>query len=79
MFGIVILCVLCAISIFLNLLTLVITSRIALDQRDSANALLDGYNYLACLVGDLGKKLESAMDCLLILDATAADPSAETE
>jgi hypothetical protein len=68
---VILLSVLCTASLILNLLTLALASRVALDQRASASALIDGHNHVARLVGDLGEKLESAMDCLLILDATA--------
>jgi len=76
MIGLIVLGVFCAISLIFNLLTLACAAKKALDQREAVGVLIDGHNHVARKVGDLGEKLESAMDCLLILDATA-DTSAE--
>jgi hypothetical protein len=77
MFGLVVLlCVLCTASLLISFLTLACAGRIALDQRQAVDALIEGHNTVAQRVKDFNETLESAMDCLLILDATA-DTSAE--
>ncbi len=76
MFGFIVLGVLCTASLFINFLTLACGGRIAVDQRQAVDALIEGHNIVAQRVRDFNETLESAMDCLLILDATA-DTSAE--
>ncbi len=78
MFGLIVLvCVLCTASLFLNVLILAVAGRVVLDQRDAVDALIEGHNHVARRVSDLAVTFESAMDCLLALDATAADSSAD--
>jgi hypothetical protein len=76
MIGLIVLVVLCTTSLLINILTLALASRIALDQRQAVDALIEAHNTVAQRVRDFNETLESAMDCLLILDATA-DTSAE--
>jgi hypothetical protein len=76
MIGLIVLAVLCTISLIFNVLTLVCAARNALDQREAVGVLIDSHNHVARRIGDLAEELESAMNCLLTLDATAADSSA---
>jgi hypothetical protein len=77
MFGLVVLlCVLCTASLLISFLTLACAGRIALNQRQAVDALIDGHNTVAQRVSHFDETLESAMECLLTLDANA-DSSAE--
>jgi hypothetical protein len=76
MFGFVVLLCVSTASLFISFLTLACAGRIALDQRQAVDALIEGHNTVAQRVSDFNTTLESAMDCLLILDATGADSSA---
>ena len=59
----------------MTFLTLVTAGRLSIAQRNLRRDLADGFNRLVDRTEELTTQVESALDCLVTIDARAAETS----
>ena len=75
MVAFVILSVLAVLNTAMTFLTLVTAGRLSIAQRNLRRDLADGFNRLVDRTEELTTQVESALDCLVTIDAKAAESS----
>lgn len=77
MIGFVVLaCVLFTASLLFTFLILIVVGRMRIDQQESIDALIAAHNLVAQRVSGFDDRLDGALDCLVTLDAAAANSTA---
>ena len=77
--AIIVVCVFSALSLAMSFLTVAAAGRVSLDQRLLRNEIADRYGEMVDRIEELTGMTESALDCLVSLDAESSEAERHVE